>query len=124
MPPLTQVEIPRGLLFHSVTIKDRDLEDLLALLKGDGVWKGEGKATYLSTEIGESLGHINPLEEGEIALLIEVDTEVLFKLRNIYNDPESLDIVNEKEFGINFVIKDGIPHEAIKKIRVLEQVES
>ncbi len=48
---------------------------------------------------------------------IEIDPDILSKYTSVYLDPESLEGVNSVELGKSFIIKGGIPKEAVIRIR-------
>ncbi len=75
----------------------------------------ENNFTYVSV-IHSPVAH-GFLRDGEKGHRILIDAEILFKERNIYLDPESIEAIRKNtELGKSFIIPGGIPKSAILEI--------
>jgi hypothetical protein len=102
--------------------------DKIEEMRKKGVYGGEGRVSYFSTDkkaaLAHGLGNFNQVTkrrgrfpEARLVLL-EIDTSELMSMRNVFIDPESLLPAFEDEFGRKFIVHRGIPVSAIKTVSV------
>jgi len=79
----------------------------------------ERDLTYLQTTAFAVEGYMDDEQEGKNYARVFVDTEKLDTSRNIYLDPESLN-VTDYEYGHAFSVFGGIPYIAISRVDVIK----
>jgi hypothetical protein len=116
-------------LAHATTREHYD-EVIRWLASEDGVYGNEevGKFTYLQTTEFKVEGYFDndfsiDLEGKPVDFIrIYLDTQELGKMRKVFIDPESLDATPE-DYGKSFVIRGGIPRQALRRIEVVKKLE-
>ncbi|MFC1649319.1 hypothetical protein ACFL2C_01220 [Patescibacteria group bacterium] len=120
LPPLTQDDVKSDYLYHGGGVRHKRSEwnfgrspiDKVKTMKERGVYGPKyGRVTYVTSDFHRAIAH-SPRGVGSENVLLKIAVGRLLEKRSVFNDPESLSMVDE--FGHNFVVPRGIPVSAIE----------
>ena len=119
--------VPSSQLFHQTSVI-RGRKTILERLKSRSIYgnRNVAKPTYLkfkgASEVYGTGDSSVVFCEGDdknlyfLEVLFEIDNNELLKTRNVFRDPEGIDL--EEEAGDTFLVFGGIPYQSIKGVNV------